>query len=469
MTVHPGIHRQSRRRPAMQRALPLAGAALALLLALSACSPFSSASDRTGAGGAEGADGAASIAGVKTGVVRGAVTSSDPGHPVSAGAVGVGLYDSAQVRAYSGEVDAAGAFEIKGVTPGVYTVFFTGGAQYADEWFDGAANQADAKPVTVASARSTIVAAELLSTPSGTLSGTARALNPSGADFVGLAGVRVEAHDAAGHVESVFADASGRYSFSALTTGEYALRFVPPADRPDLVDEWFEGASDVTGARRLTVSAGVAQTSIDVVLSSSAKGSLSGRVTSPPSAAGGSDALADAEVRAFNAAGAVWSVRADVSGAFLFPALIPGDYSLQFIPPSSRKDLAEEWYSDMPDRKAANTVAVSSGHRTESISAQLLADPTAHVWQSIATPKLIGDARVGRNIGVDVGSWLPEPGYAYFQWKRDDGKRLTAFTFSSDWIPSSDDVGHTLTVTWSVQRPGMPDRNGTLTTAPIRN
>lgn len=238
-------------RPATARSAAFIGAGVAAVLVLSACSPAVASSSPSSAAG-----NAAALSAVRPGSVTGTVTTSDPADPIVASGVGVALY-TGQLRAYSGVVDAAGAYSITGVAPGTYSVLFSGLNQFADEWYDDAATQDAGKTITVASSRATAhVDAELKATPVGQLGGVVT--SRTGRDYAlqPQSLVEVRAYGPAGDSVAVLTGTDGRYSFGALPAGSYKVQFVGRDSAPALVGQWSDSAADQGSAQAYAVTAG---------------------------------------------------------------------------------------------------------------------------------------------------------------------------------------------------------------------
>ncbi len=118
----------------------------------------------------------------------------------------------------------------------------------------------------------------------------------------------VTATDTGGHATTATPNAAGSYQVSGLAAGSYVLTFTAAAG--------YQTPASVV----VTVAAGTI-TQVPAVAVVAATGSLSGQVT-PAGAA--------TAVTATNAAGVVTTVVPDATGAFSFPALAPGPYTIAY-------------------------------------------------------------------------------------------------------------------------------------------
>lgn len=440
-----------RRVPSPLRKPALLGGGLAALFVLAACSPSSASSDGFAT------QNAAALSATRTGSVTGTLTSSDPADPITEGAVAAVLYDStADTQLYTAPVNASGAYTLTGVAPGTYTLFFSGGGQHADEWFDNLPTSAGAKPVAVTSGKARSIAdVELKATPSGSVSGTVTGASPTGAPGTKLVDVEVRARDSAGTETSVRTGVDGRYSLDALPPGSYRLHFAPPANRADLVDQWYDGASTEAESKTISVTVGGSLTAVDAKLHGRPTETISGSVSARFRFAGDSSEVSGAEVRVFDADGKFQSAVTDSHGRFTLSNVIPGAYKLQFLPPASRPDLSAEWYNDKPNQETSNELVVPAGGATTFVQAELRPDPSDHGWDSDWDYDITGEAKVGETLSLDVGPWKPTPTAVEFQWIRDDGLKLTSSSPDSRYTPTPADVGHKLTITVRISKPGF--------------
>ncbi|PPF82422.1 hypothetical protein C5B96_08975 [Subtercola sp. Z020] len=243
------------------RKATLVGGGLTGLFLLAACSPSAASSDGIAS------QNAAALSATRAGSVTGTITSSDPADPIAAGGVAAVLYDAtADTQLYTAPVDGSGSYALTGVAPGTYTLFFSGGGQHADEWFDNLPTSAGAKPVVVSSGKAkSIPDVELLATPmapthpvgTGSISGAVFGVARPGEEDLGmLPDVEVRAFGSGELPYSTQTDQDGRFVLGGLPDGEYKLHFIPPADSFELVDEWYSDKPNEAYSQSVLVAGG---------------------------------------------------------------------------------------------------------------------------------------------------------------------------------------------------------------------
>jgi protocatechuate 3,4-dioxygenase beta subunit len=262
-----------------------------------------------------------------------------------------------------------GHYFIGGLTPGRYLVQFSqcnGRPRYASRWYPDKATAAAATPVTVRAGRTTsrINTAMALG---GSIAG--RVTDPTGKP---LRGMCVEALDppaqTAGFAET---DRAGRYAFTGLPTGRYALFL---SDHTAGGYPFFFGpcqpvGPDPVGARRrlVTVAAPKAVTGINFKLKPG--GSVSGRATAAASGSPLSGLCVLLQPVSRHNGRAVAFTGTD--GRFVASDLPPGKYEAYFNDPSCliTAGPAPQWYNGQPTEATATDFTVTAGHTTTGINA----------------------------------------------------------------------------------------------------
>lgn len=161
-------------------------------------------------------------------------------------------------------------------------------------------------------------------------------------------------------------DATGGYTVTDLPAGEYIVRFAPDGAAPDLLTEYWDGASDREAAQRLTVVAGETLTGIDASLQ--VAGSITGTVTRD----GDETPVAGATVAVSPVDGSwvpelAWTQE---DGSFLVGGLPSGQYTVRFEGPAD-SGLTGEFWDDAVDSASATPVTVVAGESAPGIDAGL--------------------------------------------------------------------------------------------------
>lgn len=161
-------------------------------------------------------------------------------------------------------------------------------------------------------------------------------------------------------------DATGGYTVTDLPAGEYIVRFTPDGAAPDLLTEYWDGASDREAAQRLTVDTGETLTGIDASLQ--VAGSITGSVTRD----GEGTPVAGATV-AVSAVDGSWTAElawTQEDGSFLVGGLPSGQYTVRFDGPAD-SGLTGEYWDDAVDSASATPVTVVAGESASGIDAGL--------------------------------------------------------------------------------------------------
>ena len=264
-----------------------------------------------------------------------------------------------------------GRYFIGGLTPGRYLVQFSqcnGRPRYASRWYPDKATAAAATPVTVRAGRTTSRINTAMP-PGGSIA--CRVTDPTGQPFRGMC---VEALDPpAQTAEFAETNRAGRYAFTGLATGRYALFL---SDRTAGGYPFFFGpcqpvVPDPVGARQrlVTVAAPKAVTGISFKLRPG--GSVSGRVTAAASRSplGGLCVLLQPVSRHDGRAVAFTGT----DGRFVASDLPPGKYEAYFNDPSCliTAGPASQWYNGQPTEATATGFTVTAGHTTTGVDAAL--------------------------------------------------------------------------------------------------
>ncbi len=256
----------------------------------------------------------------------------------------------------SGETDADGHYATEsGLATGWYQVHFSAPTGHNSEWYDSKAAQADATLISVTAGISqTHVNARLSSYPTGAISGHITAAD-TGEPLNGW----VYAYNPAGSsVRSVYAS-GGSYMLDSLPPNTYRVRF---SSLPSpYIQTYYDTQFELDSATPVTVTAGMTVTDINQAIPRG--GAITGTVS-------GSGGLAGVYVYARRVVGsyATRSTYTGPDGAYSLQGMEPGEYSLEFSPPSP---FIRQWYDGALLEDDAQTVTVTLGTTTPGINAAL--------------------------------------------------------------------------------------------------
>lgn len=313
-------------------------------------------------------DGGAAITGIDPVLSDGAtvsgVVTDDAGAPVrgvSVQATSVSGWSSFAI----GLTDASGAYQVAGLRAGTYNIKFVPMADsgpVAGEWYDDAASQAEATPVTV--------------TAGGAASGIDAVLSVAGsiagvvADTTGAptANAYVTVYRATSGdpqwVTSMSTDGSGAYRIDGLRPGDYKVHI---SAMGELLSEWYDDAADAASATVVSVTGG-ATTTVDGALAIGAV--LSGIVTDDAG-----NPVSDVTVMAMpvDGEGGWYGASTAADGAYRLPGLPAGSYRVKFETSMTAASVVGEWWNGAKSEADASVVSVTEGEVVDGISAQLAA------------------------------------------------------------------------------------------------
>ncbi|GAA1938037.1 cell wall-binding repeat-containing protein [Agromyces allii] len=272
-----------------------------------------------------------------TGVISGIVTA--PGAKPLAG-IGVflkGADDQPYTYRTHTFTDAAGRYSFGALEADRYKVLFQPQSErptgdYVMEWWQNASSESTASVITLASgATKDAVNAEL--TPGASIAG--RVTDQAGKPIVEAV---LWVRSVSGPEYSAETDGDGVYKVVALPAGTYTLQFASPWSGPQAiyVDEWWQGASDSTTARRIKLLASEAKSGFDAELSTGS--TISGRVLDLENAP-----LSGAFVEAQRSGGVdIYEHFAytDGDGEYSISGLTAGAYDLTF---QSKVGIGNDW------------------------------------------------------------------------------------------------------------------------------
>lgn len=355
--------------------------------------------------------------------------------------------ESAATRSYVSTED--GAYSLRGLRPGNYTLRFTGfdgSDQTLVEWWDNAANRASATaiPVTVGSPTSAIDA--VLSESDGSIVDTRTAgMSGTVTDPFGdpIANAEVAIIDAGGVFGTgTSTDAAGNWWYGGLESHDYKVAFRGMVGE-DLETEYWKDAHDFDSAEVIALGIGEQRTDLDATLGGPPTPSLE---TAVPTISG---ALRSGSV--VTAVPGTWTEGATFAYQWLSNgAPIPGATGSSLI-------LGAELIG-------SSISVVVTGSKEGFPSASTTSQPTAAVEPALLTkarPTISGKLNVGSTLTAKPGGWTPGATFA-FQWFA-NGSAISGATSSTFAITSSQ-LGKKLTVAVTGSLTGY--ETATVTSAP---
>lgn len=291
-----------------------------------------------------------------TATISGQVTREDGGAPVGLVTVFVNSTDFAHNG--TDVTDADGTYSVTGLEPGQYTVRFSTeptGTGLISEFWDGAVTRDTAQLITIGGGETfTDIDASLQE--GGVITGHVTRES----DGAALSGVSVSAvaETGGGFPGHAITDANGDYRISALTPGSYVVQFDAFGD--ELVDEYWQAASDLASATRVTVLSNQTNGGIDASLLSGA--TISGHVTS---ASDGSPVSGSVDIES---AEGHWSVPISPDGNYK-AVIAPGDVIVKFTP--FGWGLRPEYWNDAATEAEATVLTVAAGQNLTGIDPQI--------------------------------------------------------------------------------------------------
>lgn len=284
--------------------------------------------------------------------------------------------------------DAAGRYQVTGVTPGEHLVGFadpSGGHEV--RFHAGSPSVPGATPAVVAAGERTSVDGALpaqgVLAPAGTVAGTVTE-EGTGAPVPGAVVVALRASDY-GFARATTADADGAYLLD-LPAGDHLLVFVDPAGHH--AAEWFDGHPNTALDQADPV---VAPAVVDAALAPTV-GSIRGVITDDPAGT----PVPGAWVVAIGPSGVVGAAVTGDDGNYTIADLAPGTYRVAVVDPVGARD--QEYLDGHSDYDEADPIVVEAGGATTADAALYRAP----------VPLSMGGA--GNTVGNDPEQWA-DPGY----------------------------------------------------------
>lgn len=340
--------------------------------------------------------------------------------------------------------DSSGSFRFNDLEPGSYWVW--------GEAPDGSDFEAATKVVVVAGQTTELTfvlggndSGEEPS-DSGVITGVAR--DEKGQPIAHSSVFAETASNRAGHV---YTDDEGRFSFSGLAEGDYAICIFP--------SDWGSGwDGDWTGDlpyqcldERVSLADGQTVALGDVVVR--AGGSISGVVRNSLG-----QPVSGAEVQAYANDGLSWwrGTRTDDAGSFTISGLF-GNLSLWAWPQEGGGTCWGESYGEDEDGEIVTTcesIVVGFGQAI-TLSGDLIVEPDPEETLDLTatpTPTILGSPVVGQNLTVSAGTWAPAPVALEYQWLS-NGAAIAGATGTTYTLVAAD-AGKSITVAVTGSRTG---------------
>lgn len=257
-----------------------------------------------------------------------------------------------------------GSYSVTGLPSGTYFVeYVANGQNYITQYYNGKPSEQTADPVGVTAGSTTANINSGLA-PGGQIAGVVT-------DSAGtpLPGVEVEALDSSGDfITAASTGADGTYTLRGLKTASYRVEFFPGNQ---YVSEYYNGASTLTAATPVPVTAGSTDSGINAALPpASAGGRISGAVTATSTGL----PVSGVSVTIYDSGGnVVTGTSTGSDGSYTSPPLLGGSYKVGF---STSVSLAFQYFNGQSTLTAANAVAVAPGANTPGVNAQLSAGGT---------------------------------------------------------------------------------------------
>ncbi|MBW9095729.1 carboxypeptidase regulatory-like domain-containing protein, partial [Microbacterium jejuense] len=371
--------------------------------------------------------------------IKGHVTLPAGADPAWWSSIAVSASSLTGASGYTQVDPVTGDYAITGLPSGMYQVLFTVGTYWngttsvkpnlVSEYYDDAIDWSSATPVDVSAGDRSDIDATL--EPGRSITG--KVTLPAGAppDWLNSVSVTASALDGSmvGGLGANPDPDTGEYVLTGLAPGVYHVLFrvmstgMPGAERPNLVDEYYNNANTLSTATPVDVGDDDAS-GIDAALESGR--SISGRISLPSDAP--DEWMEAARILLYAPDGEYLSygnnAKVDAAtGAYTIPFLPPGEFLLQFSASSyfdgtdwNSTDIAPEYYDDAATRDDATAVSTSSGNAT-GIDAALghggALDLDVDVTALVGTGSGIGISitDLDGNMLTSYGDPLPEDGH----------------------------------------------------------
>jgi hypothetical protein len=302
------------------------------------------------------------------GQITGKVTAADTKAAI-AGVEVCATPSDEEVYEYGGScatTNADGEYTISGLTSGEYKVEFTvrfGSLNYITQYYDDKQSRSEASPVAVTQGI-TAAGIDAALQPGGQITGTVT----SAATASPVKDIEVCATASAyEYDEQTCADtnASGQYTLSRLTTGNYKVAFYADGNGLNYLEQYYDGKTSFAEASTVAVTTGAATIGVDAALLTG--GQITGKVTS----AATNVPLAYVYVCALSGGQQNCAIT-NARGEYTVEALASGKYTVEFSG-SEGLNYLTQYYDDKASAAEAAQVSVTAGATTTGIDAAMIA------------------------------------------------------------------------------------------------
>ncbi|WP_169580837.1 MULTISPECIES: carboxypeptidase-like regulatory domain-containing protein [Microbacterium] len=294
---------------------------------------------------------------------------------------------------------ADGAYALAELPAGEYKVQFVPGAAagLVAEWWDGAANEWSATPLTVESGAALVDINPALAR-GGSVSGVVTDASGAPIENVSVRSYDADSFEMVGWAST---DATGAYALTGLPAGEYSVHF--EAWSTNHITEWWDDAPRSDEATRVAVTAGEDTTGISAEL---AIGNSVSGVVSDEDGLPVSGVVVEVVSETGEHLGQGWT---DDAGAYTAPSIPDGAYRVHFNAQYASANLVSEWWDDVALEADARVLELAGGAELESIDAQLA--PAGAISGTVSDPSgaPVTDAAVtlyAADPAVEGGSWV---------------------------------------------------------------
>ncbi len=280
--------------------------------------------------------------------------------------------------------DDDGGYQIAGVPPGSYRVYFFGcsnSASYAPQFYDGQADLEAGKLVRVALGQ-TRSGIDARMEPGATISGTVT--DSAGADLLYVCMYPITPQSltgpSAGPGTQVSIDgdnatassnANGTYTITNLAPGPYYVGFSSCLGS-NLAQQWYPASADITSASLVSTRAGTVTSGIDVAMPTG--GVITGTVRNGagklvPNFCVDASSVSDPALIQATGPPATYPPT-NMNGQYQINQLATGDYNVEFVP-CAGGGYANQWFRGKPTEASATVVKVTAGKVTSDVNAVL--------------------------------------------------------------------------------------------------
>jgi 5-hydroxyisourate hydrolase-like protein (transthyretin family) len=263
-----------------------------------------------------------------------------------------------------------GEYTIGGLPSGSYKVRFTAGygeiapgeygqLNYATQFYNGKATEAEAEPVSVTAGSATAnIDAEMH--VGGKIAG--KVVSASGKAAVKGAEVcasPVSKRASPGGCAQT--NAAGEYTIPRLATGSYRVRFRAGYEHPEYLVQFYSGRERRGESDPVSVTAGATTANVDAELQEGGK--VSGTVI---------DASSKVPLKEIGVCVRAFCATTNAAGEYTIQGIPTGFYKVRFAPGyATNRNYITQYYNEKPTFEAANEIAVTAGATTPNIDAEL--------------------------------------------------------------------------------------------------